>query len=279
MPHYCSNIGRLLNRLVHITGGLLTAGGWLACIPLLYGGLGVLGRLAGLGRELFNKSFLVVPSLHTETALLTLKALELDLVLQESVCRRAATAVVVVALCKSLLVAAVLNVDGETLGRQETEPLQSLLIKAGVREGVLPMGNAQVHDHETEIVREGVRKEEPSAAQVLEPDLGLALVILSLVDQSQATILALVVNLESENFTAKSVTSDATYSSSSSSLDSLSISPRVPKEKPSPLMRLMSLNLLRCMTPSGRIWSFFLIFQPNCKPSLICKKALKSSGN
>lgn len=35
------------------------------------------------------------------------------------------------------------------------------------------MRNAQVHDHEPEVVSEGVRDEEPVTGEVLEPDLRL----------------------------------------------------------------------------------------------------------
>jgi len=37
----------------------------------------------------------------------------------------------------------------------------------------MPVRQSKVHDHEPEVVSEGVRDEVPLARQVLEPDLGL----------------------------------------------------------------------------------------------------------
>lgn len=60
-----------------------------------------------------------------------------------------------------LLVLAVLDVDGQTLRGQEPEPLQGLRVQTHLGEGVLPVGETQVHDHQTEVVCEGVRYEKP----------------------------------------------------------------------------------------------------------------------
>lgn len=62
------------------------------------------------------------------------------------------------------------------------------------------MGNAQVHDHESEVVGEGVGDEEPFAAEVLEPNLRFRLVVFALVDEGEAAVFALRVDVESENF-------------------------------------------------------------------------------
>jgi len=52
-----------------------------------------------------------------------------------------------------------------------------------------------VHDHQSEVVSEGVRDEEPLAGQVLEPDLRLSVRILE--DQRKATVLNLGVDFKS----------------------------------------------------------------------------------
>ena len=93
-----------------------------------------------------------------------------------------------------LLVLPVLDVDGEALGGQEPEPLQRLRVEADLREGVLPVRQAQVHDHQPEVVREGVRDEEPRAGQVLEPDLRL--VDVTAEQKSQPTVFYLGVNVK-----------------------------------------------------------------------------------
>jgi hypothetical protein len=71
------------------------------------------------------------------------------------------------------LVFAVLDVDRESLGRQESEPLKGLRVQAYLGESVLPMRQPQMHNHQSEVIREGVRYEEPGTGQVLEPDLRL----------------------------------------------------------------------------------------------------------
>ena len=93
-----------------------------------------------------------------------------------------------------LLVLPVLDVDGQSLRRQEPEPLQRLRVQAHLGEGVLPVRQPQVHDHQPEVVREGVRYEEPRAGQVLEPDLRL--VYVSAVHQRQSPIFHLRVNIK-----------------------------------------------------------------------------------
>jgi hypothetical protein len=62
-----------------------------------------------------------------------------------------------------LLVLTILDVNGEALGGQEPEPLQGLRVQTYLGEGVLPVGETQVHDHQTEIVCESVRYEKPRA--------------------------------------------------------------------------------------------------------------------
>jgi len=59
------------------------------------------------------------------------------------------------------------------------------------------MGETQVHDHQTKVVREGVRYEEPRTRQVLKPDLRLVRV--TPVHQSQTTILYLRIDIKGCN--------------------------------------------------------------------------------
>jgi hypothetical protein len=56
------------------------------------------------------------------------------------------------------------------------------------------MGKAQVHDHQTEIVREGIGDEEPGTGQVLEPYLGL--VCISSVHQGEAAVFHLGIDIK-----------------------------------------------------------------------------------
>ena len=64
------------------------------------------------------------------------------------------------------------------------------------------MGYAQVDNHEPEVISESVGDEEPLAGQVLKPNLRLRLIVFALVDQSEASVLALLVDFKSENFSA-----------------------------------------------------------------------------
>lgn len=92
------------------------------------------------------------------------------------------------------MVFAVLNVDCEPLWGQEAEPLQGLRVQPNLGEGILPVGQTQVHDHQTEVVGESVRDEEPRAGEVLEPDLRL--VHIASVHQGESAILHFGVNVE-----------------------------------------------------------------------------------
>lgn len=61
----------------------------------------------------------------------------------------------------------------------------------------MPVGKTQVHDHESEVVSEGVCNEEPLARQVLKPNLGLSLRVLE--DQSKAAVFHFLVNVKCSN--------------------------------------------------------------------------------
>ena len=80
---------------------------------------------------------------------------------------------------ESFLTSAIFNVNGETLRRQESEPLKGLLVKTSVRERILPVGYAQVHYHQSEVVSKCIGNKEPVAREVLKPDLRLLLTVLA----------------------------------------------------------------------------------------------------
>jgi len=64
-----------------------------------------------------------------------------------------------------------LHINSQSLWRQESEPLESYGRKSSCCEGVLPMRETQMHNHQAEVVCKGVCYEIPVAAQILEPDL------------------------------------------------------------------------------------------------------------
>ena len=59
-------------------------------------------------------------------------------------------------------------------------------VEAHLRERIVPIRQAQVHNHQSEVIGEGIRDEKPLARKVLEPDLWLG--SLCLVDQGQSPI-------------------------------------------------------------------------------------------
>lgn len=75
--------------------------------------------------------------------------------------------------------------------------MQGLGIKTNLGEGILPVREAQVHYHQPEVVREGVRDEEPRTGEVLEPELGLVRV--ASVHQGKPTILDLGIDIKGCN--------------------------------------------------------------------------------
>ena len=52
-----------------------------------------------------------------------------------------------------------------------------------------------MHNHESEVVREGISNEKPAAGEVLEPDLRLGCGCLE--DEGEASVLYLLINIES----------------------------------------------------------------------------------
>lgn len=108
---------------------------------------------------------------------------------------------VVLSLCDGFLVPSVFDVDGESFRGQKSEPLKCLLVQSCIGEGILPMRDAKVHNHQSEVVCESVRYEEPLARKVLEPNLGFRLVVSSLVDESQTAAFHFRVDVEGYDVT------------------------------------------------------------------------------
>ena len=141
--------------------------------------------------ELFDSVLILVSCLESESALLSLQALDFDLfidvasVLTSAWHGRRHSSCLLLAR-KLLLRATVFDIDGESLRRQEAEPLKGLRVKTDLSEGVVPIRNAEVHDHEAEVVCECVGDEEPLAREILEPDLRLCISVLE--DQRKTTV-------------------------------------------------------------------------------------------
>ena len=152
---------------------------------------------------------------------------------------------------QEFLTPAILNVNGETLRRQKSEPLKCLLVETGVRECVLPVRYAQVHYHESKVVGKCICNKEPVAGEILEPDLRLLLTVLAFsVDKRQSPTLAFRIDLVRKNVTFKKSRTAHTYSStSSSSLESSFRSPRTENRNFSPFILLISRNLFRFIEP------------------------------
>jgi hypothetical protein len=65
------------------------------------------------------------------------------------------------------------------------------------------VGKTQVNNHKAEVVGESVGNEEPFAAEVLKPDLRLALVVFALVNKRETTIFDFTVDVKCKNFTKR----------------------------------------------------------------------------
>lgn len=100
-------------------------------------------------------------------------------------------------LSELLLRTSVLYVDCETLRDQEAEPVKRLRVETCLGECVLPVRDTQVHDHEPEVVREGVGDIEPVAREVLEPYLWF--LIGASVHESKTSIFNIGVNVKGTN--------------------------------------------------------------------------------
>ena len=53
--------------------------------------------------------------------------------------------------------------------------MEGLWVESDLRKRIVPVRQAQMHNHQAEVVSEGIRDEKPLAGQVLEPDLRLGL--------------------------------------------------------------------------------------------------------
>ena len=63
-----------------------------------------------------------------------------------------------------------------------------------MRKRIMPVRQAQVHDHKSEVVRERVSNEKPAAGEVLEPYLRLG--CWRLEDESEASVFYLLIDIE-----------------------------------------------------------------------------------
>ena len=137
-------------------GGIL--GLELRWLPLFHHGLSVFRGFARLCRELLDDSFTSRLRLELHPSSLPFKALNLYLVVLELE--------LVLVLIRSLLpislpvqvllVLSVLDVYRQSLWNEESEPVHGLRIETSFGESVLPVGDAQVHDHQAEVVCETV---------------------------------------------------------------------------------------------------------------------------
>ena len=148
-----------------------------------------------MSTELFNDCFIVSLGLQFHSSPLSFKPLNLDLLVSnlKLIWLLILVPLVAVLPVHHLLVSAVLHVDGEALGGQEAEPLERLWIKTYLSKRVLPAWDAQVHDHQPEVVGKAVGHVKPVTAEVLEPDLGLGG---ATVDEGQAAVLHIGVDLK-----------------------------------------------------------------------------------
>lgn len=145
-----------------------------------YNGTCILCALARLSAKFLNNLVVRVFSLHFHSSLFAFCTFEFDFILQKFVALgKLRLRIGAVALAwQLLLIPPILNINSKSLGREEPKPLQRLLIQARIRECILPQRNAQMHDHESEVVGERVSDEKPLARAVLEPDLRFWLAVL-----------------------------------------------------------------------------------------------------
>ena len=102
------------------------------------------------------------------------------------------------------LLPSILDIDSESLGREEAEPLNGLMVHANLSERIVPIGQAKVHDHQPEVVSKSIGDEEPTSRQVLEPYLWLCIIVF--VDHGKAPIPRFSIDVESSNHTCSLTT-------------------------------------------------------------------------
>lgn len=162
-------------------------------LPFLHNCLGILGRLAALRGELLDHCLVAALGFEAHASPLPLQALNFDLIVSKLVLR-VRLDVRCLFLRHHFEELPVFNVDGEPLWDEEAEPLQRLLVEPTVGKGVLPVRDTEVHDHDAEVVREGVGDVIPLAGEVLEPNLRFLLGPFE--QKSDAAVLRLGVDLK-----------------------------------------------------------------------------------
>lgn len=141
--------------------------------------LGVLSRLGWLGYKLFDCSLVIVFSFKSHSSFLALQSFNLYFFIYIPTihkswpwnsCRHRAG---VLSSGKLFLWASVFNVDSQSLGGEESEPLEGLWIQTHLGKSIVPIWQTKMHNHQSEVVSKSVGDEEPLTGKILEPDLGL----------------------------------------------------------------------------------------------------------
>jgi len=152
-----------------------------------YNGTCILCALARLSAKFLNNLVVRVFGFHFHSSLFAFCTFKFEFILQKFVVLgKLRLRVGAIALAwQLLLIPPILNINSKSLGREESKPLQRLLIQARIRECILPQRDAQMHDHQSKVVSERVSDKKPLARAVLEPDLRfwLAVLVYVLVDQ------------------------------------------------------------------------------------------------
>lgn len=145
-----------------------------------YYGTCILCALARLCAKFLNNLVVRIFGFHFHSSLFAFWTFKFEFILQKFVAlgklRLRVGAIALV--WQLLLIPPVLNINSKSLGREEPKPLQRLLIQARIRERILPQRDAQMHNHESEVVSERVGYEKPLARAILEPDLWFWLAVL-----------------------------------------------------------------------------------------------------
>jgi len=127
-----------------------------------------------LSVEFLNHGLVISLSFKLHPSSLSLKSFNFNLIILkfELILFVAAWALVSVFLSiQKLFILSVFDINGQSFRCEESEPLKSWWVKSYLCEGILPVWDAQVHNHQSEIVRKWICNEKPVATQILEPNL------------------------------------------------------------------------------------------------------------
>lgn len=146
----------------------------LARFPFLDDRLCILRSFGRLSIELLDHCLIVTFCLELHSSSFSLQAFNFYLIILKLELVVLFVVSILLAV-QELFVLSVFDVDGQSFWRKESEPLHGLWVEAYLGEGVLPVWDTQVHDHQSEVVSERVGDEEPVAAEILEPNLGFGM--------------------------------------------------------------------------------------------------------